>query len=167
LINTLDIQNKHIFIGIENIFLNYVKKDLPEGETIINSLAEFINKNSLINTFNINNIDQNYFNDNNTNISLIEFFQIESKAIELLSKPFNYIDIKGKIYIKSLNQYKKSTISKIVYLIEINRGKIFKTFKSQMECGRFLKISETAIRKRLINKTQFEFQNAIVYLSKI
>lgn len=66
------------------------------------------------------------------------------------------------------SRYKTDTLAKPVQLVEKSRSNnVLKTFKTQTDCADFFKISETAIRKRLKNETEFEYEGLKVYLRRM
>lgn len=74
--------------------------------------------------------------------------QLLKEANELLNSPSNYEYINGKIYVKSLNIFIGQTTGNLLELQDEN-GNVLKTFKSGVECGKFLNISTTTVYSRL------------------
>lgn len=91
--------------------------------------------------------------------------------VELLSKSpapgqgFNIKDL--NLEWKNIQERSvKNTRPKKVKIVELSTDKNIDEFVSQTECGKFLNVSETTIRKRLKNKTTFKLKDLIVYLQE-
>ena len=143
----LDYQDWKDIIKLRKIGVHY----LPEGEALIKRIAGQMNKHRL----------------SNSGALRIDRTLLKAEINKLLSEPSNYESKNGKAWIISLNRFKLETKAKVVQLVEMSSGNVLKTFKTQTDCGDFFNISETAIRKRLKNETQFEFEGIIVYLRRV
>jgi len=84
--------------------------------------------------------------------------QLYFEISKLLNGPSN-IEVKeeGRLFIKSLNRFSASGNTK-VQIIEYS-GLILNTFTSLTECAKFLGVSQTTVKNRLIENQLFLFEN--------
>nr|YP_009744361.1 hypothetical protein [Xylaria hypoxylon]QIE13216.1 hypothetical protein [Xylaria hypoxylon] len=132
--------------------------------------AAEINKNNL----NFENVNLRKYLINRLNKSSFLSYNsllIQPFMVELLSKSpapgtrFNIKDL--NLEWKNIQERSvKNTRPKKVKIVELSTDKNIDEFVSQTECGKFLNVSETTIRKRLKNKTTFKLKDLRVYLQE-
>ena len=140
----LDYKDWKQVLNLKDLGLHHTK----EGLKILDQIFNQMNNNRLS-------------SNNNVTDSLL----LQKEIDKLLTGPSNYEIIKGKVWIKSLNKYKSSSI-KIKLAIIDEKGLILNSFDSVSSCSDFLGISRKTIMKKITENKAMEFNNILVYIRK-
>ena len=143
----LDYKDWKVILNLRDLGLHYTKDGLKVIEQIFNQM-------------NNNRLSSNKIH--NSTDSLLLLKEID----RLLTGPSNFEIKQGKVWIKSLNKYKLSSIKIKLALID-EKGLILNSFDSVSSCSDFLGISRKTIMKKLNENKAVEFNNMIIYINKI
>ena len=140
----LDYKDWKQVLNLKDLGLHHTKEGLKILDQIFNQMNNRLSSN------------------NNVTYSLL----LQKEIDKLLTGPSNYEIIKGKVWIKSLNKYKSSSI-KIKLAIIDEKGLILNSFDSVSSCSDFLGISRKTIMKKMAENKAMEFNNILIYIKKI